>query len=307
MIVIVIIIAVLVLLLGIGLVVTRKKSCSCIGKPCGTDDGCGNTCCDPSKGQKCVNGKCCDASCDGLSCNETNGCGESCADIVCGDKICYQGNCCTQNCIRDSCSESCGKPCPCPNPGDICHNGECCTPPDCSTGICGNESKCGKTCTCQNDYCPGDGCCVSGKCTYKNICETSTDSLFNKLLKDWAQFCNPIDDKSSDPQCMNCDLQDALFEQDGDYMSIIPTSGTISCQQCLKSGKFVDVDPVKIDAPVNYYENNNGEITPGPRDLEQCKNQPGGCSNCLCSTSADCKRWGCDNHDCIGMKCQART
>lgn len=269
-------------------VVRKKKSCTCIGKPCGSKDDCGNPCCDVSKGEKCVNGKCCNASCKGLSCSDKNGCGESCEEILCGDSICFQGNCCIQNCSKGSCANSCGKPCPCPD-GDICHNGECCTPDDCSTGICGNESKCGKKCSCQDKYCPDDGCCVNGKCTYKNICESSTDPNFNLFLKEWAKFC---------PTCINCELKDAIFEQDGEYLSVIPIKGTISCEKCLQNKKYVEVEPVEIERDVLSYDNVNGTLTPG------LVNQ--GCDEKKCLTSADCKRWGCDNHDCVGMRCQEK-
>lgn len=298
----VIIVIVVLLVVGIIALARSKKSCSCIGVPCGSTNECGEQCCDSSKGQKCVGGKCCDPSCEGLSCADTNGCGESCKETLCGNKSCYKGNCCTKDCSAGACTESCGEPCPCPNPKDVCHNGSCCTPDDCSTGICGNDPKCGQKCTCQNDYCPGDGCCVEGKCTYKNICQVNPNDTFGKYLQRWAKFCQPTS-IPNEAQCLNCDLENALFAKSGNFMSVVPISGTISCQQCLSGNKYVSVDPVKIDPAVNYYSNVGGKIVAGPLDQEVCKNQPGGCDSCVCLTSADCTRWGCDGYECDGLKC----
>lgn len=304
---IIVIIVIVVLVLGIGGIIAlskKKKQCTCIGKTCGSDDGCGNQCCDESKGQECgTDGKCCDKSCHG-SCSGTNGCGESCAKIVCGDEPCFQGNCCTQDCTVGSCNKSCGVPCPCPNETDVCNTttGKCCTPDDCSTGICGNDPECGEKCTCQNDYCPGDGCCVEGKCSYKNICNVEKNGDFALYLQEWAQFCKPgpLPTKS---QCLNCNLENAIFTNDGTEKSVAPISGTISCDQCWNGTKYVNADPVVINPAVNYYNVVDGKITAGTIDEDKCVGQPGGCAKCTCLTSADCKRWGCDDHECIGMYC----
>lgn len=294
-----VIIIVLITILGISGIIylTKRKRCTCIGKPCGSEDGCGNKCCDPTKNQKCVNGKCCDNSCDGLTCGDKTGCGESCEKIMCGqDGICHNGSCCWQTtCEPGSCRMECGKPCPCPHepgqPEPVCIDGECCTPPDCSTGICNNESKCGKKCTCNNDYCQG-GCCQDGQCVYKDICNPPDKTFKGFLHNNWGKFCD---------SCLNCELKLPQWVEVNGVKSMAPISGTLSCESCKDNdNKFVSVDPIEIERKPQYYENDNGKIVPGPYDDNYCKEQ--GCDNCVCLNDADCQRWGCSK--CVGMKCQ---
>jgi len=283
-------------------ILKNKKKCSCIGKACGADDGCGNQCCDATQNQKCVNGKCCDNSCDGLTCKDKTGCGESCEKILCpSGGICQSdGTCCYQsNCPIGSCQLQCGKPCPCPNEGDVCVDGQCCTPDDCSTGICDTDVKCGKKCTCNNDYCLEDSCCQSKQCVYNDICDSMGEGLDTMFADTWGRFCKE-GTVPTQKTCLNCSLVLPTWLEYKGSKALVPMSGTIHCEKCQdSSGKYVDADPVEIDKGAFYYENQGGVITPGPIDQEYCKNE--GCGNCQCHNDADCQRWGCNK--CVGLKC----
>ena len=258
----------------------------------------GNQCCDPSKNQKCVGGKCCSIDCTGKTCDEKNDCGELCGCF--NNQVCYRGNCCTPQCAKGSCQDNgCGGTCPCPNLGNVCHEGKCCTPHDCSTGVCGGEGLCGqKPCKCNDRYCI-DSCCQGGKCIYSNICESSPKNVVDYLSKQWGQFCQ---DSTAPPQktCINCSLLNAQF--DGDALA--PVSGTISCQSCQ-----IDKDtwnhnpaPININPDVGFYYNDNGNLTAGPTRKNFCSSAQQGCDTCICLSDDDCIRFGCKK--CNGGQCQ---
>jgi len=76
-----------------GKCINNEEKCSCDGKNCGEDNGCGTTC-DGScpNGQTCQNKKCVDngsnCSCDGKNCGEDNGCGTKCNVPCANGAIC---------------------------------------------------------------------------------------------------------------------------------------------------------------------------------------------------------------------------
>lgn len=274
----------------------KKKSCSCIGLKCGSVNDCGEQCCNSLQNQKCVNGVCCSTDCTGKSCGEKNGCGEECNNCVGGK--CYNGQCCYPQCSQPCQPDGCGGICPCDN-GQVCVNGECCEPDECSTGVCGIE-KCGQTCTCNDNYCPGEGCCKDNMCTYDDICNVKKSVFMDFFKNSWGRFCQPSTSNPLIPQCSGCSLVLPTFDNN----SIAPVSGTIVCDSCEIDGQNINhnVTPVIIEKDVQYYYNDNGEISKGPINPNYCANQEGGCQNCICLSDGDCTRWGCTK--CVGQKCQ---
>jgi hypothetical protein len=280
----------------------KKKNCSCLNLPCGSTNDCGELCCNPLRSEKCIDGKCCSSSCVGLSCGGKNGCGENCAQYLCPlGSSCVGNECCSPQCSSPCTSDGCGGICPCPTPGDVCHEGECCSTNICESGICGYE-KCGKTCTCNNDYCAGS-CCKNGNCEYDNICETTNKGFLSLLSSTWGRFCQPSKVNPLSPQCTGCKLVLPQFISDGNFMSAAPIKGILHCDSCEEESGGVNrnVTPVEIDPNVQYYYNNNGEIARGPLGGKFCATQPGGCRECICHHDADCQRWGCEK--CVGEKC----
>lgn len=284
-------------IIGIMALAKGKKSCSCIGKPCGETDGCGNQCCDPSKGQSCdqKTGLCCDNTCE--TCKGVSGCGIPCEKIKCCENcVCDDtGSCCSmETCQPGSCERKCGQRCKCPSepghPQPICDTStdKCCTPDDCSTGICDNDPPCGSKCTCNDNYC-SDGCCQDNQCVYNNICVAPQDKMFKDFLtQNWGRFCEPSHTGGLNV-CKNCSLElPTWIDVDGNK-SMAPTGGTLKCE-CLGNQGYKPTS-IKIEKGVQYYENVNGELQPGPNDEQYCKTI--GCDNCTCLNDADCQRWGC--------------
>lgn len=283
---------------------TRKKSCTCIGKPCGSTDGCGNTCCDPTKNEKCVNGKCCSADCSKLTCDQKNGCGESCKQYLCGaGEMCCQGNCQVSACSLTNCdSDGCGGPCTCPD-GYVCHEGSCCKKEICS-GQCGGEGSCGQPpCSCNDNYCHGT-CCKNGQCTYENICENSPISTQEYLAKQWGQFCAYLPEQDpSKPRlrrCQKCNLENPQFLND----ALAPIAGKITCESCYKDDLGLeinnDVEPIDIDPNVGFYKvDSTGNLIAGSSEKDYCKKV--GCNSCICIKDSDCQRFGCTS--CVNNSC----
>lgn len=276
----------LLLIAGIMFIVVRKKQCTCIGKECNDTDGCDNPCCDALQMQKCVNNVCCSYDCTGKTCSDVNGCGESCSQYVCGtNQKCHEGNCCTPQCSNNDCSDDgCGGTCPCPS-GQICYQGSCCASEDCSTGICGGTGTCGNVpCECNDLYCAPESCCVSGNCSYEDICESSSIIVQDYLKKQWGNFCQPLD--NGQPSCKNCSLLLPTFQG----KSIAPISGTLQCESCSENAEGTEWGPqttITIDPKVCYYTNMNGVLTEGSRQI--------GCYQpILCITNDDCSRFGSD-------------
>jgi hypothetical protein len=264
-----------------------KKICSCIGKKCGSSDGCGNICCDVTKNQKCINNTCCSADCSGKTCSQKNDCGESCISDVCGvGQKCVDGNCYTPECnnLNECQDDGYGGICPCSV--GTCYKGQCCVPHDCSKGRCTIDGSCGQPpCTCNDAYCFPQKCCLNGTCNYEDIC--NSPSVSNYLKNTWGRFC---------PQCVGCDLIDAEFEGN----AIAPIKGFIQCKRCKVDDTSWKQHPpaVAIDKNVGYYYNLGGNIVPGS-SADYCKTI--GCDQCVCVSDDDCTRFGCTS--CVGFKC----
>lgn len=276
------ILSIILIVSAIGVVVyfhIKKKTCSCIGKKCGTTDECGNSC--PGENEKCNSkGIVCSTFCK--DCSSTNGCGESCTELVCQpNQLCYEGNCCTPSCTEaNACqSDGCGGICPCPQ-GQKCYTDSagtisCCEAPVCN-GSCGGTPVCGVVCSCQDKYCAEGSCCNQGTCQYTDICNSPVGPY---LKSGWGKFCDA---------CTGCRLENAKFEND----AVIPVEGKIICDSC---GTNKNVEAV-IDNTADYYFNYQGQIYPG-KDKVCSAN----CSACNCYTDDDCKRFGCSS--CVGTVC----
>jgi len=146
---------------------------SCLGKMCGSGDGCGGVCGCPS-GTKCVEGYCetCTPMCYGKGCGD-DGCGGTCG--ACTDPaVCYNDQCCTAQCTGKECGDDgCGGVCGACEGDAVCTDGQCCTPA-CDGVTCGNDDGCGGTCGCASGECV-DGSCVD-PCqgiTYEGCCDGS--------------------------------------------------------------------------------------------------------------------------------------
>lgn len=279
--------AIILIASSIGIVIyfhMRRKTCSCIGKICGTKDECGNICPRSEENQKCgTDNKVCSTYC--TDCRGVNGCGDSCTALLCQpNQVCYEGNCCTPNCSNpsiDGCqSDGCGGTCPCPQ-GEKCYTDgtgltSCCSPPTCN-GTCGGSPVCGITCDCQNRYCSSSSCCNQGTCQYTDICNSPVGPY---LKSGWGKFCNT---------CTGCKLVNAKFEND----AVIPIEGKIVCDTC-DTAKNVET---VIDNTADYYFSYQGQLYPGKDKI--CS---GNCSACSCFTDDDCKRFGCSS--CVGTVCQ---
>jgi hypothetical protein len=276
----------------------RNKVCTCAGLPCDTLNDCGEMCCSADRNEKCMNGTCCSSDCSGLRCGQVNGCGESCEPSICApNQVCVgkdeDSYCCTPYCNTPCSTDGCGDICGCPNEGEVCRNGECCSSDPCKTGICDIE-KCGVKCMCNNDYCEGS-CCRDGMCEYNNICSLPNKELQSQINNTWARFCRLNDKK--EPKCSNCRLVNPKFEVVDGAMSSAPISGKIVCDSCDdKPDQTID-----IEKDIQYYDVENGKLVAGPRDDKYCATQPKGCSDCTCLNDADCTRWGCSK--CAGKKC----
>jgi len=272
------------------LIYIGKKNCTCIGKECSADDGCGNKCCNGTT--KCgPDGKCCSTDCTGKACDENNGCDDSC-NFCSDDQECKEGNC--QNKLVHCSEFSCDDSCKCPA-GKICYEHKCCTPDDCSTGMCGGEGKCGMPpCSCNDRYC-GSGriktgnCCRSGKCNYEDICESPASYL---LSETWGKFCQRKD--VTNPRanfCKKCKLENAIFSDD----SLLPISGQITCESCTAGGIEYGTQKIDIDPSAGaYIVSNSGQIISQAKSKENCSNYP-------CEIDEDCTHLGCKN--CIGGVC----
>jgi hypothetical protein len=278
-----IVICIVIIVLASFVLYKLNRTCSCVGKPCGSKDDCGNTCC--GEKEKCVAGLCCSTDCTGKNCSETNGCGDSC-NFCKGVEKCINGNC-----QRNLCSEfNCDDNCTCPS-GKICYQNRCCEPQDCSTGVCGGTGSCGRpACACNDRYC-GTGqlntgaCCNAGMCTYDDICNSPAGPT---LAIGWGKFC-ARDSVTNQPECKNCRLTNAIFDDN----SLVPISGTITCDSC-KGGNSTVV--VKIDKNIGaYIADGKGGI------IGQANTCPDNCGSCACVFDDDCKHMGCGT--CVGGSC----
>lgn len=99
----------------------------------------------------------------------------------------------------------------------------------------------------------------------------------------WGKFCD---------SCDSCTLHDAKFQEN----AIVPISGVLDCSHC--NGK--NVAPVQIDNMAFYYMFNNDTANPAivPR-YDSVHN----CSNVICATDSDCKRFNCKT--CVAGQCVA--
>lgn len=112
---------------------------SCFGKPCGSDDGCGNSCktgtCPTD--QKCVDGTCRAGACfdcSGKACGADDGCGKPCLSGSCKPGYtCNSGKCeCKPVCVSCGADDGCGGTCAtgaCPDAGFKCLAGGCAVDP----------------------------------------------------------------------------------------------------------------------------------------------------------------------------------
>ena len=121
----------------------------------------------------CFLNTCCTPDCDEKDCGD-DGCGDLCGICVehyqCEDGACvYQLWCGDGTChvsLNENC-ETCVPDCGC-NAGEVCHQGECCTPETCSSLVkecgdwedgCGGTAICGACQTHPNSFCDPSGQC----------------------------------------------------------------------------------------------------------------------------------------------------
>ena len=178
--------------------------CSCAGKKCGGDDGCGRTC----QVESCATGLGCRLSAGRYSCmcdvTTCSGCctkaGDKCmpgnSPDLCGlaGKTCTKcptaaNDCLTRACLKGQCDSTVKKAdgTSCKGASGTCANGVCCggclSGKQCVSGSasnsCGKGGKACKDCTVKPEDCRTDTC-VSGVCENKYI--AAGGQCFNKTL-----------------------------------------------------------------------------------------------------------------------------
>ncbi len=149
----------------------------CAGKVCGKDS-CGGNCgtcksneeCSPDQ-TKCV----CIPNCPTNQCNVSDGCNGTC-NGNCPSGLCGKDKTCCP--VLPACNTANGCDC---NSGDICYNGQCCTPKkgDCGDLGCGLKANdCGTNYSCTDNKCVCKEPCGDKKCGFDscgNLCGTCSE------------------------------------------------------------------------------------------------------------------------------------
>jgi len=149
--------------------------CSCEGKRCDEEDGCGKSC-NTCKGL-CLNGQCsCTPNCEAEQECGDDGCGGQCGSCPTGSR-CNNGVCkCSSSCQAEgkTCGmDRCGNLCGNCESGKVCISGQCKCVPNCTNRVCGSDGCSDNGC----GTCPSGMLCQNGECVAEpNSCVPNCSS-----------------------------------------------------------------------------------------------------------------------------------